>query len=172
MPRGRFVTRRFSQKRGTFWGRSPADATSSSLAASTAVLDATAVPVAEGETIVRVRGEIIVGSDQAAVNERWAGALGFCIASDQAVTAGIASLPTPYSDQDFDGWFVHRYFGGEFLFLDSTGVQGLGRMDRFAFDSKAMRKFAQGQTLCVIVENGAAVGTNYWLQYAVLFKVA
>ncbi len=42
----------------------------------------------------------------------------------------------------------------------------------FPFDSKAMRKLEDGQTLIVVVENGATVGMTYQLTYSVLFKVA
>ncbi len=159
-------------RRGTFWGRSPPDTAVTSLAAATAVLDSSSVPGGAGETIIRTRGQIIVGSDQAAGPEAWVGAVGFAVASDQAVAVGVGSLPTPYTDQDSDLWFVHQYFGGKFQFLDATGFDA-AQYQVFSFDSKAMRKIEQGQTLIVVVENGAATtGIQYWLQFATLFKVA
>ncbi len=173
MARSRFVQRSFrAPRRGTIWGRSPADTTITGLAAGTAVLDSTSVPVAEGETIVRTRGQIIVGTDQGGAGEDWVGAVGFAIASNQAVAVGVGSLPTPYTDQDSDLWFVHQFFGGNFAFGDATGFSPQG-LSVFPFDSKAMRKFASGETLIVVVENGHATsGLAYFLQYSVLFKVA
>ena len=170
-PRHRVRTFSRSVRRPTIWGRSPADTAVTSLAAATAVLDSTAVGVAEGETIVRVRGQIIVGSDQIAATERWVGAVGMCIASDQAVAAGVASISTPYTDQDSEVWLMHRYFGGAVRFHTAAGFDAQA-MTSFEFDSKGMRKLPQGRTLCVVVENGAATtGIEYFLQYAVLFKV-
>ena len=157
-----------SYRRPTVWGRSPADAGSTALAASTAVIDSSAVPVGAGETIVRVRGQIVVGSDQLAASESWAGAVGMAIVTDQAFAIGVGSVPTPYTDQDSQLWFMHQYYGGRFNFLDATGTEGQGA-SVFQFDSKAMRKFPLGSTLAVVVEN-AGQGTIYWLQYAVLFK--
>jgi hypothetical protein len=130
-----------------------------------------AVPVVEGETIVRVRGHIGVKSDQEAADEQYMGAVGFCIASDQAVAVGVGSLPTPYTDQDSELWFVHQYWMGGYDFQDATGF-GTQPFSVFPFDSKAMRKMPSGTTLCVIVENGHATsGCQYVLGYSVLFKV-
>ncbi len=168
--RAPFVVRNFP-KRGTIWGRSPADTGSTVLAASTAVLDSTAVSVAEGETIVRIRGMITIYSDQQAGTEDQVGAVGMLIASDQAVAVGVGSLPTPYTDQDSDLWMMHQYWAGAFVFADATGFSAQAAKS-FPFDSKAMRKFGTGSTFCVIVENGAMVGVKYFLNYAVLFKVA
>ena len=159
------------RKRGTFWGRSPADTGSTGLAAATAVIDSTALAVAEGETITRIRGMISVKSDQAAANENYVGALGVCVVTDQAVAVGVGSVPTPYSDQDFDGWMLHQYFAGGVNFASGIGLWL--PYERFEFDSKAQRKFAFGQTMCFVVENGsAASGIEYFLNFAVLFKVA
>ncbi len=160
-----------SIKRGTFWGRSPADAGSTALAGSTAILDSTGVPVVEGETIVRTRGMISVMSDQKANGENVVGAVGACIASDQAVAVGVGSLPTPYTDQDSDLWFLHQYFVAGITINSSSGYEGRP-WTTYHFDSKAMRKFHTGQAVCFIVENGSGSGMEYILNFATLFKVA
>jgi len=160
------------KRRATFWGRSPADTAPTALAAATAVLDSTSVPLVQGETIVRCRGQIIVGSDQQAANEAWVGAVGAFVATNQAVAVGVGSLPTPYTDQDSELFFMHQYFGNFFRFGTAVGLESMSMM-KFEFDSKAMRKIQSGETLCFVVENGAAAaGLEYWLQYSVLFKVA
>ncbi len=171
MARQRFISRGSPRKRATFWGRSPADTAPTSLAASTAVLDSTSVPLIQGETIVRVRGAINVSSDQQTVTENQLGAVGFLIASDEAVAVGVGSIPTPYTDQDSDLWFVHRYFANRTVFSSGVGVD-FNVMFEYSFDSKAMRKIETGSTLCVVVENGSTTGLLYTLNYAVLFKVA
>ena len=169
--RTRFAQRSFT-KRGTFWGRSPADTATTALAAATAVLDSTAVPVVEGETIVRIRGSIAVCSDQSIALEEFSGALGVLVASDQAVAVGVGSLPTPYTDQDSDLWMLHQYFQYR-TEVDAAGNDIQHGFNIFPFDSKAMRKMETGQTLCFIVENGSATaGMIYYLNFATLFKVA
>ena len=146
-------SRIFTQRtrRGTFWGRSPADTDTFDLAGSTAVLDSTAVPVVEGETIIRMRGQILVGSDQKVATEPWTGAVGALVASDQAVAVGVGSLPTPYTDQDSDLWFMHQFWGGVFRHNSSVGTEAQV-LSRFEFDSKAMRKMMTGTTLCIIAK--------------------
>ncbi len=159
-------------RRPTFWGRSPADAAITFLAGATAVIDSSSVPVAEGQTIIRIRGQILVTSDQQAASENWVGAVGACVVSDQAVVGGLGAIPTPYTDQDSDLWLMHQYFGGVFDFATAASFNSLGSLT-FAFDSKAMRKQSAGETLIFVVENGgaAAIGIKYWLQFATLFKV-
>jgi len=166
-------TFRTAVRRGTFWGRSPADSAFTILAAATAVLDSTAVPDAvEGETIIRTRGHIAIMTDQAAAaQEDQIGAVGMAIASDQAVAVGVGSLPTPYTDQDSDLWFMHQYFVNRTR-VDSASVHSASGLNIFPFDSKAMRKMEEGQTLIVVVENGGGHGLVYMLNYSVLFKVA
>ena len=164
--------RRFTQvnRRATFWGRSPADTAVTTLAQASAVIDSTAVPGGAGQTIVRVRGQILMGSDQFAATESPVGAVGMCVVSDQAVAVGVGSIPTPYTDQDSDLWFVHQYFGTRFGLVTAAGLDPQV-FTRFEFDSKAMRKFPLETTLAVVVENGAAShGMMYYLQYSVLFK--
>jgi len=169
--RPRFVQRSFT-KRATFWGRSPADTVVTSLAAGAAVLDSTAVPIVQGETIVRTRGHIAIQSDQLSGGENLVGAVGMAIASDEAVAVGVGSLPTPYTDSDSELWFMHEFFSHSFKFTDATGWQEQG-FSIWKFDSKAMRKMESSQTLIVVVENGtASFGLQYFLNYAVLFKVA
>ena len=161
---------RSSSKRGMTWGRSPADTVVTALGAATAVLDSTATPFPQGETITRVRGHIAIKSDQLAAGENVPGAVGMLLASDQAVAIGVGSIPTPYTDQDSDLWFMHQYFDYALQFGDATGFSAQG-FAIFPFDSKAMRKAEEGQTLCVVVENGAAAfAMQYFLHYAVLFK--
>ncbi len=171
MARRGFHVRRV-HKRGTFWARSPADGVVTALANATAVLDSSAVPVVEGETIIRTRGMISVKSDQASASEQIVGAVGMCIVSDQAFAVGVGSVPTPFTDQDSDLWFMHQYFTHAIDFSDATGTQTQA-FSTFHFDSKGMRKFVTGTTLAVVVENGSTVfAMNYFLNYAILFKVA
>ncbi len=157
-------------RRGTFWGRSPANTGLRTLAAGSAVIEASAVPVIEGETIIRTRGFISVKSDQTGAVENGPGALGFCVVSNEAFAAGVGALPTPFTDQDSDIWMVHQYFNWDMESAGATVV--VPQLERFEFDSKAMRKMENGSTLAVMIENGSGgAGLSYYIHFAVLFKV-
>ena len=101
------------------------------------------------ETVVRVRGEISVLSDQAAVQEPQMGALGLIRVTDRAIAAGAASIPGPITDGDDDGWFVWHPWAQE-----SGPVKG----DTFqrVIDSKAQRIVREGQQLAVMIESCAS----------------
>jgi len=159
-------------RRGTFWGRSPADTTPTFIANNTAVLDSTsAISAAEGQTIVRIRGTIFIVSDQASSLEDQVGALGVAVVSEQAVAVGVGSVPTPYTDQDSDKWMLHQYFAAR-TSVDSAGADLSGPYQRFDFDSKAMRKMVLGDEMIFVVENGGVSAFLYFLTFSVLFKVA
>jgi len=160
-----------SRRRGTFWGRSPADTGITTLAAATAVIDSSAVPLTQSQTLIRTRGQIIIQSDQTATSEQPVGAVGMAVVSSQSVAVGVGSVPTPYTDQDSDLWVMHQYFATDLRFETAIGFQSVMRV--FEFDSKAMRKMEDGQTLIFVVENGHAThGLQYYLQFATLFKAA
>ena len=79
------------------------------------------------------------------------GAIGFGLVSDQAFGAGAASLPGPWSDPDWDGWFLWMPWSFRWEFADASG-QVLGDA-RKTIDSKAMRKVGQNETLVVMAES-------------------
>ena len=158
-------------KRATFWGRSPENTTVIGLASATALLDSSAVPLVQGETIIRVRGTLWITPDTLAATENSNGALGFCIVMDQALAVGVGSIPTPYSDQDSELWFVHQYWATRNMKQTDVGFSAEG-FQRVDFDSKAMRKLPSGSSLAVVIENGnSGAGVSYYLNYAVFFKV-
>ncbi len=79
------------------------------------------------------------------------GAYGIGIVSDQAFAAGAASVPGPWSDPDFP-WLVWESFEGLYIFHDATGQSNF---QGFQFDSKAMRKVKQNETVVVVCESQA-----------------
>ena len=65
------------------------------------------------------------------------GAFGVGLVTSAAAAAGVGSIPTPVTEQGWDGWILHQYFHvhrGAAAFGDNAGVA------RFILDSKAMRK--------------------------------
>ena len=163
-----------SQRRKVTWGASAPQAAYVTLALGTKVLHSTLDPkllanvVAQESTIVRTRGVISIRSDQAAVVEDQVGAMGMMFVTDEAVAAGVASIPGPVTNADNDGWFVWVPFAqrGADVGTMLTSVE-------YQFDSKAMRKFEAGTTLVTVVENASSLnGLAFYLNFRQLFKLA
>ncbi len=107
-------------------------------------------------TIVRTRITLHFESDQSAASETPGAAFGMGVASEPAVAAGIASLPTPLTEPNFP-WFVYEGMFSSFLFGDATGfVEPSGR--DLVIDSKAMRKVANDEDMFGAVETISAEG--------------
>ncbi len=106
-------------------------------------------------TVIRTHMEINIISDQTAAAEDYVAALGLCVVSDSASTAGVASVPTPITEADSDLWFVHQWMMNGFDFKDATGFQnGIGQ--RYVIDSRAMRKVNNDQDIVVVAEGDTA----------------
>ncbi len=162
------------QRRKTEWGSS-ADVTAfAGLAAATTVLDqaftAAQLTVVAPGTVIRTVGYIAVQSDQVAATERPFGAMGFAVVSEQARAAGVASLPAPINNEESDLWFVHQQFAASFRFVTAAGFSE--ELKIFEFDSRAQRKFVDGEAIVVVVENASATfAMNYVLKFRILFKL-
>ncbi len=155
-------TRRLSQWVGS------ADVTDhTSLAAATTLIDQSLTPADQPETIVRVRGLLTVESDQVAGKETPFGAIGFAIVSTEALAAGAASIPAPYSNAGDDGWFVHQFFSAPVFRADATGFGNIAQS--YQFDSKAMRKLSPDDRVVMMVENASATdGLLFVLSFRML----
>ena len=126
-------------------------------AASTAVLLAqlnAAALALRPFTIVRTRGFIHGASDQISASETWGGAYGMSVVSDQAAAIGITAVPTPVADQGSDLWYVYEMMVGR-LVADSTAGFKTEVGAELRFDSKAMRRVEEGQTIVVVAETPA-----------------
>jgi len=88
------------------------------------------------------------------------GAVGIGIASLAAVTAGIASVPTPITEQSWEGWLWWSAFGVlATTATEADGVNAFSTVAEFELDSKAMRKFGEDMaffTAIEVVETGTA----------------
>ncbi len=107
-------------------------------------------------TIVRTHLEILQQSDQLAVSEFMAAALGICVVSQSASSAGIGAIPTPLTELDSDLWLVYQPMLHQFLFASAVGFQAMVGV-RYTVDSKAMRKVNNDQDVAVVVE-GSVTG--------------
>ena len=118
-----------------------------------------------GETVRRTRGRFYVVSDQASVTEQQTGAMGFIVVNDLAIAAGAASIPGPVTDSSDDGWFVWEPFMQVSQFT-LGGSNAAGFAQWYEFDSKAMRKVADGFGIAVMFEalaQGIEVGVGFSL---------
>ena len=120
-------------------------------------------------TVTRTRGIIQWQSDQAAASEYSFGALGCIVVSDQAVAAGVASIPEPLLNTDAP-FFVWEPFGDSFLFGDGTGFQGNALYTQ-PVDSKAMRKVQNNEDVAFTVENGSGFGAIFTMTARMLVKL-
>ncbi len=74
-------------------------------------------------TIVWTRGQVSIAPDVFSADVDIVGAFGIGIVSDQAFAAGAGSIPRPFTQSDWDGWFVWRSFSMRFEFADATGFR-------------------------------------------------
>ena len=175
MARNRVVRRSFGRSspgRLTEW-LSSADATAEiPLAANTIILDSSLTTVEKAKrpfTVTRLVGSIWVQSDQNAAVEVPFGAFGLIVVMETAVTAGVASLPLPFTQAENDGWFAHGFFAAE-----GSASTNVGRpLERHSFDFRSQRKVEEGMDIAVVLQNGSALdGLNYVIQFRMLIKLS
>ena len=113
-------------------------------------------------TIIRTRGIVNVTQNVgSAAQDGMAGAHGIALVTTQAFTAGVVSIPTPVSENEWDGWLWHSFFDVRVITATiADGVNAMSVIDRQVIDSKAMRKgFDESMTLVgvtEVVEGGTA----------------
>ena len=91
-------------------------------------------------------------------------------ASDQAIAAGIGSVPNPITDTDAP-WFVYEPLITSMIVADATGISGAAGTV-IDVDSKAMRKIGPNEDLAVVVDNNSAVdGGFFWHGGRMLVKL-
>jgi len=150
------LTRNRGPKRQVTWF-GPADQGHVAVATTTKVIIASIDPAASGlekPTIVRTRGMIGVRPDSGvAADTAFVGAFGIGIVSDQAFAAGVASVPGPFDQGDWDGWFVWQSFQATWDFNSAVGVEPLEV--EYEIDSKAMRKVSDNETVVFVAESQA-----------------
>jgi len=110
-------------------------------------------------TIIRTRGLLTTLPQVFSADLNIIGAFGIGIVSDQAAAAGAASIPGPWTDKDWDGWFVWLPFSWRFEVTDDVGR--LIASVSTEIDSKAMRKVGANETVVVMAESqGAALNVS------------
>ena len=151
-----------SSRRRTSWEVGPGGTTPTVITASgNAFLGSAVTPLADGLTVARIRGQLMLYlSTATTILDGFAGAFGIGKTTTQAVTAGAGSVPTPIDEQDWDGWLFHQYFALKApVVVGGGGVQTTGgeilavsaalRMD---VDTKAMRKLNQEDAIYAMIQ--------------------
>jgi len=124
------------------------------------IVNAAITPTEDGLTVVRIRGELSMYLSSADVAQSgFSGAFGIGKATAAAVLAGAASVPTPITEEGWDGWLYHRFFtmkavapldGGASADLDGLSVPQCSRV--IEVDTRAMRKLDIEDSVFAIVE--------------------
>ena len=149
--------RRFTQspRRRKGWEEGPGGVALTTVAAtSSAFLGAGILWLADGITIIRIRGRFAAFlGNAAAIGDGYQGAVGLALVTEQAFTAGIGSVPIPIAERDWDGWMYHMQFGVHSQTIQSSTVDGgASSAIDFVVDSKAMRKTGTQEVLMAVVE--------------------
>ncbi len=145
-------------RRKTGWSAGPGGTALTPISASsTVILGSAIIPLVDGLTLVRLRGEVNMYLQLAtAANDGFAGAFGVSVQGLSAFNAGAASLEAPIDEEDWDGWLYHRYFSVHspvaFALASSPGGEVLPSVLRFEVDSKAMRKIQINEVLVALVQ--------------------
>ncbi len=121
-----------------------------------------------GEVVRRTRGMFSIFSDQTAAMETQAGAMGFVVVNDLAIATGASAIPGPATDANDDGWFVWVPFSQVGAISPGGTVTAGQPMNRYEFDSKAMRKVEEGYTVAIMIE---AFGTSDGLEVSMGFSL-
>jgi len=102
-------------------------------------------------TVVRNRGLLSVRPSNQSLNLEPIGAFGIGIVSTQAFVAGIASIPGPFTNSDWEGWMVLMPYAFNWDVTTDVG-RALTSVEQ-VIDSKAMRTMSSNETLVMVGES-------------------
>ena len=110
-------------------------------------------------TVIRIRGQLHAQMDRSAevAEDKATVVTGIAMVESNAVTAGIASLPTPATNVDYSWMWI----GVQTLSTPTTLTEdeGPGRFQRLEIDAKAMRKANPSMALVLVTQVVSVIGT-------------
>ena len=126
-------------------------------------------------TVVRLRGNLsmfLASASAAGDGFHWA--IGVGVVNTPAFDTGVAALPQPITEMEWDGWLWHRF--GDVHVGDKTAgdVNWISASVEIEVDSKAMRILRDEQTLVAVMEL-VEIGTaevDVFFDTRTLFKLA
>ena len=156
--------------RQTAWGFGPGGVTATTFTATSKAIigDGLGLTAGTGKaTVVRLRGELMAFLNSATAQvDGFACAFGIGLVTKIAFAAGVASIPGPLTEMDWDGWMFHTLFqniaSGPIAAgtsQDQDAMLSTTASVRLEVDSKAMRKMDEEVILvsvCEVVELGTA----------------
>ena len=154
---------RQSPRRRTGWEEGPGQSAPQTAITGTVAAIAASIAAAtvDGLTIARIRArlQMYLSTTNAAL-EGFHGAFGIGVVTTAALTAGAASIPTPITEQSWDGWMYWRSLNVTSgpIFLDGTaasegdGIAGVVGSIDVDVDVKAMRKLTVDEAIFAVVE--------------------
>ena len=107
-------------------------------------------------TLIRSRGEILASIDGPTDGDKIGIGFGLIRGTEEQVAVGASAVPSPLDDLDAD-WVWHG-----FILLQSQAVVATSagqQFGRLTVDSKAMRKFRQGEVLILAIDSINMAGT-------------
>ena len=151
------------KRRKTAWGVGP-ESINQAINSTAAVLWGTgsALAAQDAVTIVRIRGFLqLMLTSTSVAQGGFRGAVGIGIVNDNAFTVGgVASILTPLTDDDWDGWMWHSYLNVNSVTATiADGANAVSAVYRTEIDTKAMRKFNSDEVVMGVIEV-AEVGTE------------
>jgi len=145
---------RSRSRRATSWGVGPG-ATGQNITGSVATLGNTVVAITvERITLIRLRGYLrLTLSTTNAALAGFRGAFGVGIATAEAVAAGVASLRTPLTDSEWDGWWFHSFLDVRSVTATiADGSNAAAVIFEIPVDTKSMRKVEFDDTVYSVLE--------------------
>ncbi len=157
-PRGRPIS-----GRQTAWGFGPGDTAVTTFTATSKSIMGTGLGLTAGTgkaTIARLHGEFSAYLTSASsANNGYSCAFGVGLVTLVAFGAGVASIPGPLTQLDWDGWMFHKLFSCVTVAAMSGAASGDADNQlstvaaiRFDVDSKAMRKMDEEVILVGVLE--------------------
>ena len=152
-----------SPARKTSWELGPGGGAQQASSASEAIIvGAGVVAVEDGMTLVRLRGELLLYLRGAAtIAGGFRGAFGIGIVEANAFGIGVTAVPTPITEEAWDGWLYHRYWNlftpGARVTSNAADEENQGSAGasvlRVEVDSKAMRKLKTEDVIFAAIEH-------------------
>ncbi len=159
MARGRVGSRRlgtFPARRPTVWDAGFQNA-ANQLTTNSVVLMQSLIGLVGGRTtLVRVRGELLVASSAVTIGDAADIAVGMGVVTNEARAAGVGSIPTPITSEEWDGWFWYQACS---IIHRPLNVGSQTTCFRYVIDSKAMRIIdTDSQSIVLVAEMANETG--------------
>ena len=141
---------RSSQRRRKGWDFGPGGTGATVVNSSSAAFTGSSLSaLVDGLTLARLRGRLqayLSAGD--AANSGFSGAFGIGVTTQSAVAAGITAVPTPVTEQDWDGWI---YWTPIQVFAHAAADLEFAKVD-MEIDTRAMRKLNENSSIYAVVE--------------------